>query len=294
MNKFKPEREDLDRPFIAVDAFITRTSPTGEKQVLLGKRKKVIGNKMWHIPGGHIRFGETFEQALIREVKEETGLDIKKGKILWIEENFLGGSHHITITFQAELKDPNQKPENKEPEKCYGWKWFDIQNLPAPLWRMREFILEHTSRKRIRRFGDPARDWIGLGVAAVIMDEKNRVLLQKRGAKASNEIGKWKFPGGRVEYGEKVKDALVREIKEELGVQIEIVRFIDNLEQFLPQEQEHWFVPFFLCRIKSGTPKNLEPKKHEQIKWFSLKNLPENMAVGNLQIAEKLIKQLNL
>ena len=47
-----------------------------EHQVLLGQRKSVHGYGCWCPPGGHLEFGETNEQAAIREVKEETNLDI--------------------------------------------------------------------------------------------------------------------------------------------------------------------------------------------------------------------------
>ena len=57
-------------------------------------------------------------------------------------------------------------------------------------------------------------DYIGVGVGAVIFNSEGKVFLSKRGPKARNEVGTWEFPGGGVEFGEKLADALVREIKE--------------------------------------------------------------------------------
>ena len=65
-------------------------------------------------------------------------------------------------------------------------------------------------------------DYIGVGVGAIIVDDKGRVFLAKRGAKAQNERGLWEFPGGAVEFGETLRDALKREIREEYGVTIEV------------------------------------------------------------------------
>ena len=60
-------------------------------------------------------------------------------------------------------------------------------------------------------------DFIGVGVGALIFNNEGRIFLAKRGPEARNESGKWDFPGGSVEFGEKVEEALKREIKEETG-----------------------------------------------------------------------------
>ena len=57
-------------------------------------------------------------------------------------------------------------------------------------------------------------DYIGVGVGAIIVDAQGRVFLAKRGLQAKNERGLWEFPGGSVEFGETLRDALVREIRE--------------------------------------------------------------------------------
>ena len=53
------------------------------------------------LPGGHVRAGETFSEALVREFREEMGADVQCGRLLWTEESFWqwnGGLHH-TVTF---------------------------------------------------------------------------------------------------------------------------------------------------------------------------------------------------
>ena len=57
-------------------------------------------------------------------------------------------------------------------------------------------------------------DYIGVGVGAVIEDKEGRVFLAKRGSEARNERGKWEFPGGALEFGERLEEALVREVME--------------------------------------------------------------------------------
>lgn len=112
-------------------------------------------------------------------------------------------------------------------------------------------------------------DYIGVGVgAAIINNEKLLITLRAKGAK--NEAGKWEIPGGSVEFGETLEKALKREIKEELGIEIEVIELLDVCDHIIPEENQHWVSPTYVCRIKKGTPKILEPDKCEKIGWFTL------------------------
>lgn len=287
MPKILFDRENENRPYVAANAVIIKRVKNKE-YILLGKRKNVAGNNHYYLPGGHIKSGEKIEESLKREVKEETDLKIEIGKFLWIEENF-EGPHHITFYYQGILKNPHQKPKNLEPEKCFSWDFYPVDNPPKPLWQtLEKFLEEHKNRKRVLRFGTPSVDYVGVGVAGIILNEKNQVLLQLRGKKAKNEKGLWKLPGGQIEYGETAKEALEREIKEELGVEIKVIKQIFCLDDLLKKENQHWLVPFYLCKIVKGRPKILEPEKVEKIAWFSLDNLPKNLAFGTKEVLEKI------
>ena len=76
-------------------------------------------------------------------------------------------------------------------------------------------------------------DCIGVGAGALIVNEKNETLLQKRTDKTRNRAGFWAKPGGGVEFGDKIEDTVIREIKEELGVDIEIIKFLLVFKLFL-------------------------------------------------------------
>jgi len=60
-------------------------------------------------------------------------------------------------------------------------------------------------------------DYIGVGVGAIITDNQGRLFLARRGPESKNERGLWEFPGGSVEFGETMADALRREMREEFG-----------------------------------------------------------------------------
>lgn len=117
------------------------------------------------------------------------------------------------------------------------------------------------------------RDYIGVGVGAVIVDH-GAVLLLKR--KKSPEAGHWSIPGGRVEFGETVEAAIVREIKEELGCDAKVVSSLGVTNHIVEDEGVHWVSPRFLVVIV-GEPKNLEPDVHDAVQWFEVSKLPANV-----------------
>ena len=102
-------------------------------EVLIGKRKGSHAQK-FSIPGGHLDLGETFEHAAVREIREETNLEIRNPRVIAVTNNLETyreeGKHYISVVvlsteFSGELK-------NLEPEKCEGWTWNDPHHLPQP------------------------------------------------------------------------------------------------------------------------------------------------------------------
>jgi 8-oxo-dGTP diphosphatase len=120
-------------------------------------------------------------------------------------------------------------------------------------------------------------DYIGVGVGAIIVDGQGRLFLARRGPQAKNERGLWEFPGGSVEFGEKLADALQREIREEYGVEIAVGELLDVVDHILPAEGQHWVSPTFICKVTSGEPHIREPGKCAEIAWFHLHEIPEDL-----------------
>jgi mutator protein MutT len=113
-------------------------------------------------------------------------------------------------------------------------------------------------------------DYIGVGVGAAIFNEDGKLLITLRGEKAKNERGKWEIPGGSVEFGEKFEDAIRREIKEELGVEIQVLALLGICDHIILEEHQHWVSPTYICRITKGIPRILEPTKCADIGWFTI------------------------
>jgi mutator protein MutT len=105
-------------------------------------------------------------------------------------------------------------------------------------------------------------------VGAVIVDGEGRLFLAQRGPRAKNERGLWEFPGGAVEYGETLAEALAREMREEYGIEIAVGQLLDVVDHILPEEGQHWVSPTFICTIRAGEPRIREPAKCSAIGWF--------------------------
>ena len=120
-------------------------------------------------------------------------------------------------------------------------------------------------------------DYIGVGIGAIIVDNQGRLFLARRGPKAKNERGLWEFPGGSVELGETLGDALRREMREEFGVEIAIGDLLDVVDHILKEEGQHWVSPTFICAITSGEPYIREPEKCAEIGWFLPDEVPQEL-----------------
>lgn len=96
----------------------------------------------------------------------------------------------------------------------------------------------------------------------------------------------WSFAGGKVEPGEALLAALVREAKEELG--IDIISASLKTEHEVVVQGVDWLGYFFLVEAYAGTPRIMEPAKHTQIRWMTRFELlsecvsPEASAVSNV------------
>ena len=97
----------------------------------------------------------------------------------------------------------------------------------------------------------PARNLPTVAVGAIIWNARGEVLLIKR-ARPPRQ-GEWSIPGGKVEAGEKLQDALKREVREETGLEIEIVGFADVAE--LDEAGQHFVLVDFTARWISGEPR---------------------------------------
>ena len=103
-------------------------------------------------------------------------------------------------------------------------------------------------------------------VVAAIIQKENKILATKRGY--GEFINMWEFPGGKIDSGETKKQALVREIKEELNIEINVDKFALDIEYQYPNF--YLFMSCFMCSIKEGSIELLE---HNDGKWITKEEL---------------------
>lgn len=122
-----------------------------EGKVLLGRRKAKAGFDSWGFPGGHLKTGEKIKECALREIKEELGKDIKiktTNEVLGVRENCLPPYfiHHLTVMIKGDYLKGGIKVN--EPERCKKWAFFDLENLPSPLFSgVKEILLNYKTSK---------------------------------------------------------------------------------------------------------------------------------------------------
>ncbi len=100
----------------------------------------------------------------------------------------------------------------------------------------------------------PSRPLVGVGA---LIREENRIVLVRRGRPPGE--GEWSIPGGLVKTGETLKQAVVREAREETGLKVEPLSLVELLERIFPDDlgrtRHHYVLADYLCRVVGGTLK---------------------------------------
>lgn len=89
----------------------------------------------------------------------------------------------------------------------------------------------------------------------------------------------WCIPGGRLEMFERLEDAVIREVKEEIDVDVKVEKLMGVCDHIIEAENAHWVAMSYLCKIINGEPKIMEPDKASEMKWFSLDKLPDKLTI---------------
>ena len=116
-------------PRVGVGVFVFR-----DGKFLIGQRRGSHGAGSWSVPGGHLEFGETPEQTAIREVREETGLEIAHVAFAAVTNDIFSdeNKHYLTVWMKAEWTA--NEPKIMEPDKFIEQRWVDFDSLPEPLF----------------------------------------------------------------------------------------------------------------------------------------------------------------
>jgi 8-oxo-dGTP diphosphatase len=118
---------------------------------LMQQRHGAHGAGSWSVPGGHLEFGESFEDTARREVKEETGLEISNVRFGAVtNDNFVDeGKHYVTMWMLSDWQSGTE--HITEPDKCLAQEWHTFDDLPSPLFLPWNQLLSSEFMEKIRR-----------------------------------------------------------------------------------------------------------------------------------------------
>ncbi|MGG1686866.1 NUDIX domain-containing protein [Pseudalkalibacillus sp. NRS-1564] len=121
-------------------------------------------------------------------------------------------------------------------------------------------------------------DELKAGVAVIILNEENEVLLQKR-----TDVGQWGIPSGHIEIGETVSEAAIREVKEETNLDITITRIIGVYSDPTSQvfhypngKVVHFITTCFLAEVTGGELR-CNSAESLDVQFFGQSRLPQNL-----------------
>jgi 8-oxo-dGTP diphosphatase len=179
--------------------------------------------EMWTLPGGGIDHGEDPREAVVREVYEETGLPVSIGDTahtfsLHVPDTWRHGrradAHSVRIVYDGWV--PVDAPEPRVVEvdgSTVDAAWHplaDVLDGTVPTVSLvREALAVHEPF-RLQR------------VAAYALVERDDAVLLTRISPRGFHTGLWSLPGGGIDHGESPRDAVVREVREETGVAVEV------------------------------------------------------------------------
>lgn len=114
---------------------------------------------------------------------------------------------------------------------------------------------------------------------AILLDKDNKILLIHRN---TTEMQRWELPGGKLEKDELPEQVAIRELKEELNIDVKTLKYI-GFKEFEENDvilKYHWYK----CEIDKGTPKVME-EKFDNIRYFSKEELlKSNQLSSNMQV----------
>ena len=127
-----------------------------------------------------------------------------------------------------------------------------------------------------------------VGVGAVIVHE-GRVLLVRRGTEPLR--GRWSIPGGLVELGEMLRDAVVREAREETGLEVEPVELVELLDRIHREDgriRYHYVIADYLCRVTGGALQAASDA--DEVRWVQRAEWNSDSALALEPITTRVIE----
>jgi 8-oxo-dGTP diphosphatase len=274
------------RQRVAAYAVIARSG-----QVLLSRiAPSVTPLETWTLPGGGLEFGEPPADAVVREVREETGLDCVVGDVLWVGSAHRvvdrgtdgeADMHSVRIVYEAWV--PADAPEPRVVEvdgSTVDARWVPIEDVEAGLVPTAPMVLEALASYR------PATRQRLAAYALVVREDQ--VLLTRNSARGPHP-GRWTLPGGGLLHGETPGDAVAREVLEETGLAAEVGDLLGVHDEHFTgtapggrEEDYHGVHLVFAAEVSAGAPAVRDPDgTTDAVAWLPL----DQVEVGEVPVS---------
>ncbi len=126
----------------------------------------------------------------------------------------------------------------------------------------------------------------------MIHDGAGKYFLARRGPTSRDDVGKWEFPGGTVDFYETREQAVQRLMRKKLGIELVIEDILGVYDVIDRDNKDHWLSTTFMATIRHGEPKTADATKHTDVGWFTLDELLqlELSRITRLNVADLLNK----
>ncbi len=280
------------RQRVAAYAVIVR-----DGDVLLSRLAPSISEtELWTLPGGGIDFGEHPDDAVVREVHEETGLDCQVGRPLWIgsahrvmdRAGVPTDMHSVRIVYDAWVAADAPQPRVVEVDgstvDAGWWSLADVEaGAVATVPMVREALAHH-------------RPAVMQRLAAYALIRRDDAILLTRNSVRGPRPGQWTLPGGGVDHGEPPAAAMAREVAEETGLTATVGPLLGVHDEHFTgtaphgrEEDFHGVHLVFAAAVGPGEPRVQESGgTTEEVAWMSLTDVVSGVVPVSTLVAAAL------